>query len=189
MSHRHRPRQRLPRAASFLAAACLLAGLTGLTGCGAPREPTVSLSPSDTLKAAQLLLTDRCLTHRGLTPPRPGRPPSDAAEARRVERALFGTGPTELTLKLPSGHVIGHHTDGCLATAERRLYGDQRRWFRAVTNVNNLKSKAPSSDRAAYRELRAHALAEARELLTAELDGPSAQHDSLTAVGKERTPS
>ncbi|MFD9905406.1 hypothetical protein [Streptomyces sp. NPDC059063] len=147
---------------------CLLAALTGLTGCGTPREPAVSLSPADTLKAAQLLLTDRCLTRQGLTPPRPGERPARVADAERVDRALFGTGRAELTLKLPSGHVIGHHTDGCLAAAERRLYGDQGRWFRAVTRVNNLKSKAPSRDRAAYRELRAHALTEARALLSAE---------------------
>ncbi|MEV0177593.1 hypothetical protein AB0I00_41685 [Streptomyces sp. NPDC050803] len=151
-----------------LTAVCLLAALTGLTGCGAPREPSVSLNPDDTLKAAQALLTDRCLTGRGLSPPRPGQPTPDAAEARRVEDALFGTGRAELTLKLPSGHVISHHTDGCLAAAERRLYGDQRRWFQAVTAVNNLKSKAPPRDRAAHRELRARALTEARALLAAE---------------------
>jgi hypothetical protein len=141
--------------------ACLLAALT--TACGSPREPAVSLTPDDTLKAAQLLLTDRCLTDRGLTPPRPGGP----SPSGRVDSALFGTGQPELSVKLPSGLVVAHHTDGCLAQAERRLYGDQRRWFRAVTLVNNLKSRAPQQDRAAYRELRAHALTEARALLSA----------------------
>ncbi|MEV0373507.1 hypothetical protein AB0I10_27450 [Streptomyces sp. NPDC050636] len=175
--------------AAVLTAVCLLAAPTCLAGCGTPREPAVSLSPADTLKAAQLLLTDRCLTRQGLTPPRPGHPPTSAADARRVDRALFGTGRAELTLTLPSGHVIGHHTDGCLAAAERLLYGDQRRWFRAVTTVNNLKSKAPSRDRAAYRELRAHALTEARALLTAELDEPSAEHNEFTAERDERPPS
>jgi hypothetical protein len=143
-----------------VAALCLL---TAVTGCGASREPDVNLTPADTLKAAQLLLTDRCLTRQGLTPPRPGGPPASGA----VDRALFGTGRAELSLKLPSGHVVGHHTDGCLAAAERRLYGDQRRWFRAVTLVNNLKSRAPREDRAAYQELRAHGLTEARALLSA----------------------
>ncbi|MGA4843893.1 hypothetical protein [Streptomyces sp. G45] len=160
---------------AVLASLGLLAALSGLTGCGAPREPAVSLGPADTLKAAQLLLTDRCLTRQGLTPPRPGDRPASPAEARRVERALFGTGRAELTVKLPSGHVIGHHTDGCLAAAERRLYGDQSRWFRAATNVNNLKSRAPRRDRVAYRELRAHALTEARALLSADT---RAQHHS-----------
>nr|WP_206327951.1 hypothetical protein [Streptomyces sp. S3(2020)] len=134
-----------------------------VTGCGAPREPAVSLTPDDTLKAAQLLLTDRCLTDRGLTPPRPGGPPPSS----RVDSALFGTGRPELSVKLPGGLVVAHHTDGCLAQAERRLYGDQRRWFRAVTLVNNLKSRAPDGDRAAYREMRTHALTEARGLLSA----------------------
>ncbi|WP_409375069.1 hypothetical protein [Streptomyces justiciae] len=143
-----------------LAALCLAAWVTG---CGGPREPAVSLSPDDTLKAAQVLLTDRCLTRQGLTPPRPGGPPASTA----VDHALFGTGRAELTLELPSGHVVGQHTDGCLAAAQRRLYGDQRRWFRAVTLVNNLKSRAPREDRAAYQELRAHGLTEARALLSA----------------------
>jgi hypothetical protein len=145
------------------AALCLLTALTSLTGCGTSREPAVSLTPADTLKAAQLLLTDRCLAHQGLTPPRPGGP----AASGRVDRALFGTGRAELTVTLPSGLVVAHHTDGCLARAERRLYGDQRRWFRAVTLVNNLKSQAPHRDRAAYEDMRAHALTEARELLAA----------------------
>lgn len=180
--------------AAVLTSVCLLAALTGLTGCSAPREPAVSLSPADTLKAAQLLLTNRCLTRQGLTPPHPGHPPASATDARRVDRALFGTGRAELTLTLPSGHVIGHHTDGCLAAAERRLYGeDQRRWFRAATTVNNLKSKAPPLDRAAYREMRAHALAEARALLTAERDQLAAEHNEFTAASpqhaKERHPS
>ncbi|MFJ2234548.1 hypothetical protein [Streptomyces sp. NPDC087859] len=143
------------------AVACLLAALT--TACGTAREPAVSLTPDDTLKAAQLLLTDRCLTDRGLTPPRPGGP----APSSRVDSALFGTGRPELSVKLPGGLVVAHHTDGCLAGAERRLYGDQRRWFRAVTLVNNLKSRAPRRDRAAYRQMRTHALAEARALLSA----------------------
>lgn len=133
------------------------------TSCGGPRQPAVSLTPADTLKAAQVLLTDRCLTRQGLTPPRPGGPAASGA----VDRALFGTGRAELTLELPGGQVVGHHTDGCLAAAERRLYGDQRRWFRAVTLVNNLKSRAPREDRAAYKELRAHGLTEARALLSA----------------------
>ncbi len=157
-----------PRVAAVLAAACLLLGLTALTGCGAPRQPTVSLNPADTVKAAQLLLTDRCLTHQGLTPPRQGERPASAAEGRRVDHALFGTGRAELKITLPSGHVVSQHTDGCLAQAQRRLYGDQRRWFQASTTVNNLHSKAPSQDRAAYRELSDRALQRARTLLTAE---------------------
>ncbi|SNX61890.1 hypothetical protein SAMN06272735_3640 [Streptomyces sp. TLI_55] len=152
-----------------LAALCLAACLVAcVTGCGGPREPAVSLSPDDTLKASQVLLTDRCLTRQGLTPPRPGGPPASTD----VDHALFGTGRAELTLELPSGHVVGAHTDGCLAAAERRLYGDQQRWFRAMTLVNNLKSRAPREERAAYRELRAHGLTEARALLSASYHNP-----------------
>ena len=162
------PRTR--KLATVLAGAGLLAAFAGLVGCAAPRGPAVSLSPDDTLKAAQRLLSDRCLARQGLVPPRAGHHAASAADARRVERALFGGGRAELTVTLPSGHIIGHHSDGCLAAAERRLYGDQRRWFRAVTIVNNLKAKAPQHDRAVYRELRAHALIEARALLTAEGD-------------------
>ncbi len=162
--------------ARALSGLCLLAALAScLTGCAAPRRPAVSLSPDDTVRAAQQLLTDRCLTRQGLTPPRPGHPPADKADARRVDRALFGTGPAELKLALPSGQVVGHHTDGCLADAERRLYGDQRRWFEAVTAVDNLKSKAKPSDRAAYRKMRAHALGQARALLAVEQSGQVAQ--------------
>ncbi|WP_437074179.1 hypothetical protein [Streptomyces sp. enrichment culture] len=78
---------------------------------------------------------------------------------------MFGTGRAELSLTLPSGHTIRQHTDGCLARAQQRLYGDQERWFRASTTVNNLKSRAPEGERTAYRELRAHAVRTARSLL------------------------
>jgi hypothetical protein len=44
-----------------------------------------------------------------------------------------------LSLRLTTGHVVRAHTDGCLAAAQRRLYGDQRRWFRASVVVNNLR--------------------------------------------------
>ncbi|WP_327352418.1 hypothetical protein [Streptomyces sp. NBC_01304] len=165
-----------PHRAALSAAAVLLAVLGSLAGCASPREPTVSLSPDDTLKAAQLVLTDRCLTRQGLTPPRPGKTPPRGAEGRRVDHALFGTGRAELQLKLPSGHVVGQHTDGCLAAAQERLYGDQRGWFQASTTVNNLKSRAPRQDRAAYRELRAHALAQATAILTRELREPEERH-------------
>ena len=99
------------------------------------------------IKAAQQKLTDRCLTRQGLTPPRPdGRRPSPA-ERRRVARALFGTGRTELSLTLPTGHSVRAHTDGCLAAAQRELYGDQKRWFHVSTVVNNLKPEAAHTHR------------------------------------------
>jgi hypothetical protein len=156
--------RRLRAAVVFVACAVI-----ALTGCAAARQPTVSLSPEDTLKEAQRLLTDECLVNQGITPPRPGRPRPVPSEGRRLEQVLFGSGEAELSLRLPSGHVVQQHTDGCLAAAQRRLYGDQRAWFRASTTVNNLQSNAPTQVRAGYDELRARALTRARALLSDEL--------------------
>lgn len=149
-----------------------------LTGCA---EPAPRPAPDDVLKAATQRLTDGCLTRQGLTPPRPGRTPSPAAEQRRVDDALFGTGRAELSVVLPTGYAVRAHTDGCLAAAQRRLYGDQRRWFRASVIVNNLRPEAEHTHRdlaevrarhsaeiADWRRLRAHALSEA----TSPLDNP-----------------
>ncbi|NGO78146.1 hypothetical protein G6045_21115 [Streptomyces sp. YC504] len=145
--------------AALLAAVCLL------SGCGTQRQ-ALPLSPDDTVRAAQLVLTDRCLHRQGLTPPRPDRSPPPAAERRRVVRALFGAGRTELRVRLPNGYVVRRHTDGCLAAAQQRLYGDQPRWFKVSTTVDNLKSKAPRGDRAAYAELRSLAVRNARAVLS-----------------------
>ncbi|MFJ3623812.1 hypothetical protein ACIPSH_37555 [Streptomyces iakyrus] len=149
-----------PRRATAVA---FLASLCVVSACTAPDAP--SLGADDTVKAAQLLLTDRCLSRQGLTPPRPGQRPPDAEEQSRVSEALFGTGRAELSLTLPGGPEVRQHTDGCLAQAQQRLYGDQERWFRASTTVNNLKSRAPAGERTAYRELRAHAVRTARTIL------------------------
>ncbi|WP_419997996.1 hypothetical protein [Streptomyces boninensis] len=143
-----------------------VAAALSLAGCAAPAE-RVELSPQDTIKAAQQLLTDRCLRDHGLDPPRPGDHQSASAdETRQLSDATYGKGRAELSLELPSGHVISQHTDGCLAQAQRRLYGDQQRWFKASTNVGNLKSAAPASDRTTYKQLRAAALDRAQALLT-----------------------
>ncbi|MGW7414988.1 hypothetical protein [Streptomyces sp. NPDC054863] len=144
--------------------ALLLAVTFVLGGCAAP-ERRIELGPDDTLKAAQQLITDRCLTGQGLTPPRPGAATPLPALAHRISDALFGTGRAELSLALPGGHVISQHTDGCLATAQRRLYGDQRRWFQVSTRVANLRSAAPAADRTDYRRLREDGLRRARTLL------------------------
>jgi hypothetical protein len=144
-------------------AVALLVPWCVVTACTGPERP--SLSDDDTVRAAQLLLTDRCLTRQGLTPPRPGQRPTGAEEQRRVSDALFGSGRAELSVTLPGGHEVRQHSDGCLAQAQRRLYGDQERWFRASTLVNNLKSRAPEGERTAYRDLRAHAVRTARTIL------------------------
>jgi hypothetical protein len=91
---------------------------------------------------------------------------------------MFGSGRTELSLRLSTGHVVRAHTDGCLAEAQRRLYGDQHRWFRTSTVVNNIEPEAAHTDRtlaevradrraelADWRRLRARALTEATALI------------------------
>ncbi|UQI46351.1 hypothetical protein M1P56_19365 [Streptomyces sp. HU2014] len=172
MRPRTRPARRpaaVPLLTGLLMVACLL------TGCA---EPAHRPAPDEVVKAATQRLTDVCLTRQGLAPPRPGQGPSPAAEQRRVNAALFGTGRTELSVALPTGYVVRAHTDGCLAAAQRRLYGDQRRWFRTSVVVNNLRPEAEHTHRsltevrashgaeiADWRRLRAHALSEATALL------------------------
>ncbi|MFJ8360359.1 hypothetical protein [Streptomyces sp. NPDC093984] len=137
-------------------------------------------SSDDVVKAAAQRLTDDCLARQGLTPPRPGQPTPSSVEQRRVSEVLFGSGEAELSLRLPTGYVVRAHTDGCLAAAQQRLYGDQRRWFRTSVIVNNLQPEAEQTHRslaevrsrhraeiAEWQRLRAHALAEATSLLTA----------------------
>ncbi|MFF3817337.1 hypothetical protein ACFYYD_12105 [Streptomyces bluensis] len=162
-------------AAAFAAGTLLLTG--ALTACtSAP--PASRPSADDLIKAATRHLTDACLTRRGLTPPRPGRRPPPAAEQQRVSDALFGAGRTELSVRLPTGYVVRAHTDGCLAAAQQRLYGDQRRWFRTSAIVNNLRPEAAHThstlaevrqrhraELADWRRLRAHALKSAKTVL------------------------
>ncbi|MBO1330612.1 hypothetical protein [Streptomyces sp. VRA16 Mangrove soil] len=159
MTHRHRTW-----------ALALVVGALLLTGCTSrPERP--ALATDDTIKAAQQALTDRCLTDRGLTPPRPGRHAKSEADERRVADALFGTPPAELSLTLANGIPVRAHTDGCLAAAQRTLYGDERRWFEVSTVVNNLRPEAAYRHRSLasvrarhraelteWRRLRTHAL-------------------------------
>ncbi|WP_282797024.1 hypothetical protein [Streptomyces sp. CC224B] len=160
--------------------------LLAAAGCASPAHRPPAPAPDDVVRAAQQRLTDRCLARQGLTPPRPGDRPPSTAERDRVTRALFGTGRTELSLTLSTGHVVRAHTDGCLATAQRALYGDQKRWFRVSTVVNNLKPEAahahrPLSEvRATHRadlttwhQLRARALRNAETILNADRPTPS----------------
>lgn len=123
----------------------LLCTATLIGGCATtPTRP--AMPPEDVIKAAQQQLTDRCLKRQGLTPPRAGErlaaTPADKRNSQRVADALFGAGPTELSLTLPTGYSVRAHTDGCLAAAQRTLYGDQRRWFQVSTIANNLKPEA-----------------------------------------------
>ncbi|MFF7355701.1 MULTISPECIES: lipoprotein [Streptomyces] len=161
------------------AGAALLALGLSLTACTTRADTSPRPSADDVVKAATRQLTDDCLAHRGLAPPRPGtRTPSPAGQ-QRLSEALFGTGPAELSVRLPTGYVVLAHTDGCLAAAQRRLYGDQVRWFRTSVVVDNLRPEATATHRTLaevrarhraeiteWQRLRTHAVAEATVLLT-----------------------
>ncbi|MFE6161030.1 hypothetical protein ACFQ7F_19190 [Streptomyces sp. NPDC056486] len=182
----------------LLAALLLAPSLLFLSACA--KSPTVpatapapALPPDDVIRSAQQQLTDGCLKRQGLTPPRPrhgnssgsgsGSGSADNGPSQTQERtaaALFGTGRTELSIELPTGYTVRAHTDGCLAAAQRTLYGDQRRWFEVSTIANNLKPEAAYRHRtlasvraehrqelADWRTLRARALHHATTRLTA----------------------
>jgi hypothetical protein len=63
-------------------------------------------------------------------------------QSRKVTAAVFGTGERELSAPLPGGYTVSVNTDGCLATAQRQLYGDQKRWVRAQVLVDNQRAEA-----------------------------------------------
>jgi hypothetical protein len=63
-----------------------------------------------------------------------------AAQQQRLTDAMFGTGPRELSTRTATGLVVKANSDGCLAAAQRDLYGDQARWFRTEVAVNNLEA-------------------------------------------------
>ncbi|MEU5340149.1 MULTISPECIES: hypothetical protein [unclassified Streptomyces] len=143
---------RLPRALGAAALAVLalltLGGCAATTGGGrdAPALPRTQRERDDLIKAAQQVLVERCLAGRGLSSKvavgerqRDGK--GDAAD-RRMQDALFGRGRPELSITLATGYTVKAHTDGCLAAAQRELYGDERRWFRAEVVVNNLRAEA-----------------------------------------------
>ncbi|MEU9187004.1 hypothetical protein AB0D14_21145 [Streptomyces sp. NPDC048484] len=145
------------RFARALCAAVLVALTLG--GCGAtttdaeragPTLPSGERERDDLIRAAQQVLVERCLTVRGLSLERTARERrKDGAgrertrdEDRRLQGALFGRGRPELSVTLPTGYTVKAHTDGCLAAAQRELYGDERRWFRTQVVVNNLRTEA-----------------------------------------------
>ncbi|MGP3924691.1 hypothetical protein [Streptomyces sp. 8N616] len=83
---------------------------------------------------------------------------TDRSESRERDRsrtsaATFGSGERELSVRLPSGYTVQANSDGCLATAQRQLYGNQERWFRAQVVVNNEGSETDRRVRrdSAYR--------------------------------------
>lgn len=136
------------------AAAPVVLALVALGGCAAPTGaerdapalPRTDRERDDLIKAAQRVLVERCLAGRGLSSKGVadegrGDGRDDAAD-RRLQGALFGRGRPELSITLATGYTVKAHTDGCLAAAQRELYGDERRWFRAQVVVNNLRAEA-----------------------------------------------
>ncbi|MGW6536325.1 hypothetical protein ACWGBV_30615 [Streptomyces sp. NPDC055051] len=139
------------RAAPAAAALALLTGCTSV-GPDLPHRPAVPVARAEQdalLKAAERRLAGDCLAERGI---RAAAEPRAPAEDRVLQVALFGTGPRELSVTLATGATVTAHSDGCLAAARDRLYGDQRRWFRAQVVVDNLRAEA----QARYRDDPAH---------------------------------
>ncbi|MFI8519851.1 hypothetical protein ACIGEZ_18735 [Streptomyces sp. NPDC085481] len=134
------------RRALVTAAAALV-----LTGCatvrpgpsgppGSPASAAAARHEQDRLlKAAENRLVVDCLGAEGLALTSRARAP---AEDRRLQAALFGSDPRELSLTLATGHTVTANTDGCLAKAHETLYGDQTRWFKAQVTVDNLRAEA-----------------------------------------------
>ncbi|TFE58501.1 hypothetical protein E3E14_01260 [Streptomyces sp. ICN441] len=142
------------RTACAAVAALVLAGCATAPARPAPGPPAAEGRRDALIRHAQRILVDRCLAGQGLTS---ARKPSSEEDDRRLRTALFGSGPTELSLTLPTGHTVHAHTDGCLAAARHTLYGDQRRWFRAEVTVNNLRAEAAARMRADPAHRAAHA--------------------------------
>lgn len=69
--------------------------------------------------------------------------------------ALYGTEDESVSVTLPTGYTVSQSTNGCLASAQRYLYGDFSRWFRAKTIVNNLAAEIQPKVRNDARYLRA----------------------------------
>jgi hypothetical protein len=61
---------------------------------------------------------------------------------RRLQHVLFGDRQRALTVRLPTGYVVATGENGCLAEAQRQLYGDQAAWFRSDTLVSNIGALA-----------------------------------------------
>ncbi|MFD4370387.1 hypothetical protein [Streptomyces sp. NPDC058486] len=141
-------------------AAAALALLSGCTSIrpdvpGQPTVPTARAEQDALLKAAERRLVDDCLAGHGIRAPAEPRAP---AQDQALQVALFGTGPRELSVTLATGATVTAHSDGCLAAAQHRLYGDQHRWFRVQVVVDNLRVEA----QARYRDDPAHQAALAR---------------------------
>ncbi|MEV5971417.1 hypothetical protein [Streptomyces sp. NPDC051921] len=131
------------RSAVVAAAALVLAGCAAVRpGPAGPPAATADRQQQDQLlKAAEHHLVVECLGAQGLALTTASRARAPA-EDRRLQAALFGKGPRELSLTLASGLTVTANSDGCVAGARAHLYGDQTRWFRAQVTVDNLRAEA-----------------------------------------------
>ncbi|MFH7599424.1 hypothetical protein WDV06_30640 [Streptomyces racemochromogenes] len=62
-----------------------------------------------------------------------------ARERAAARSALMGASPTGLSATAPTGMTLTASTDGCIARAQRTLYGDLASWFRAKVVTMNLR--------------------------------------------------
>ncbi|MET9956095.1 hypothetical protein ABZ135_31745 [Streptomyces sp. NPDC006339] len=78
--------------------------------------------------------------------------PADRRAAALV--AANGPSPDGPTVRLPGGGTLRRSDRGCVAEAQRRLYGDLGAWFRASTRVEALERirRGRVTDDPAYRE-------------------------------------
>jgi hypothetical protein len=74
-----------------------------------------------------------------------------AAAKLAYDRAYTGGDRPDLSAVAPTGVTVQASADGCLADAQRRLYGDLHRWFTARVTANNL---APAVMNAVWRDPR-----------------------------------
>ncbi|MFC8507611.1 hypothetical protein ACFU3J_07270 [Streptomyces sp. NPDC057411] len=126
------------RALVTAAAALVLAGCATVRP-GPSGPAAVSRQEQDRiLKAAEQRIVADCLGAQGLALTRARAPAQD----RRLQAALFGSDPRELSLTLANGLTVTANSDGCVAHARASLYGDQTRWFRAQVTVDNLRAEA-----------------------------------------------
>ncbi|MFJ3903619.1 hypothetical protein [Streptomyces sp. NPDC090025] len=117
-------------------------GPAGAAGSPAAASAVVRQQQDRVLKSAEQQLVVSCLGAQGLAlPPSAAAPHAPAADIR-LQAALFGADPRELSLTLATGLTVTANSDGCVATARAELYGDQHRWFRAQVTVDNLRAEA-----------------------------------------------
>ncbi|WP_051796270.1 hypothetical protein [Streptomyces sp. NRRL S-87] len=62
----------------------------------------------------------------------------DPARRARALVAANGARPDGPTVRTPDGARLGRSADGCQSDADRRLYGDLARWFRARSTLTSL---------------------------------------------------